>query len=574
MIFPKYKIETYTGTTLDYTIIDEALNLKFKKNLSGEPGTFSFAVKGRQGLTKQFDDIVLGDKVKIYLGANSVPSNPNFVGSIENRVSFREKNTFVRQFTGTDQGAILKQRIKKQFNTLGTDAHIIVDAIADALDLAKDTDSDGSANLDIVTVQTDYNDLLKEISDYGASINKDFYVYDNAGAATLAWKTKPIRSAGVTAFTIGEDTRSYRLVDSLVDTVKNKYWVFGSTEKPTPNTSVCSDSQFEKTPTDFPVNHLDLTASTTHWTHDSLSDTETLTAYNDATRHNTVSGGKRIEVMETSAGAENEWMFINRALTEQTVTVKDAARLDFAAFNNAQHVEDVLTSFYLKLLAPDTSNYWYYVFDTPEFPKITAWTHCSTHLGASYQGAVGSKDVWYWGAGNPDWYNIQGVSWFAQWTTTVGHIIGLDLDCIYFSGLRWFATDSDGASPYTERDIITTDDKIHSVAEATKYVAFLKAKLKDAAKQLTVTTPLDMNILLGDRCPVTIADENLSATNFDVISFEHFLNAEDQTCQTTTELTSMERCREVLPTINPTGHMLHKLQQTVRQVANQRYTSK
>jgi hypothetical protein len=46
-------------------------------------------------------------------------------------------------------------------------------------------------------------------------------------------------------------------------------------------------------------------------------------------------------------------------------------------------------------------------------------------------------------------------------------------------------------------------------------------QLKEKTIGLNCTLPFNTNILLGDRCPVTITHENLSAFNMDVVAVEH-----------------------------------------------------
>jgi hypothetical protein len=96
--------------------------------------------------------------------------------------------------------------------------------------------------------------------------------------------------------------------------------------------------------------------------------------------------------------------------------------------------------------------------------------------------------------------------------------------------------------------MVVTDDKLHTNTACTNYATTVLTQKKDPAYQLDVyVAPVDTNILIGDRIPVTIPNENLAATNFDVISVEHMI-PEDATHAV---LLSNERARQILKITDP-----------------------
>jgi len=97
------------------------------------------------------------------------------------------------------------------------------------------------------------------------------------------------------------------------------------------------------------------------------------------------------------------------------------------------------------------------------------------------------------------------------------------VDGLYFYPIRPTATASNAASKtsYGQRDQEVTDDKLHSDSECQKRAETLLYQRKDAPIQITVRTPGNTNILVGDRLSMTIPAENITAQNYDVISVEH-----------------------------------------------------
>jgi len=226
---PVFKIETLTGAVLDHTIIDEADNIYCKSAATDAIGHFVFSVPTRKGGSYYYDDVALFDKVKIYLGYDSVPANPNFIGRINNiSAPLNTGSGYIRTISGFDQGEILKRRFKRNKYYSAVGASTIVTEWANDLGLGT-----GNITADATAVTLDvesktYFDLLRWISDYwfsaGVQIKKDFFVdVDN----NLVWKTRPIRTTGVESFTVGPHIKSY-VVSRDVDPVKNQIYVYGN----------------------------------------------------------------------------------------------------------------------------------------------------------------------------------------------------------------------------------------------------------------------------------------------------------------------------------------------------------
>ena len=507
-----------------------------KSALTEQPGTFHFELPLIKGTTKTYDDIALFDTVKIYLGYDSLPGNPLFVGRIEN-IESQWGSRAIRIFTGRDLSEVTSRLIRHQYNTAGDTAHNQVDKIASDCDLGTTVDADSTA-VTILSNQSKYDCLLREICDYAATINKDWYVDINNN---LVWKARPIRTSGVSSLSVDSNIKTYSLSRNVSE-VYNNFYVFGASEPEVDGTSHCAHSQYNESPTDVPSDHDSYTESLTNWTVGSNSGKATLIADSTVPHVGTYRIMGSIGLDDCVA---SEHIWIKR--TFDRIMVKDSARLEWVD-HWYQTQDHTITSMRINLYT-DASNYFFYDFSAAKYPAENTNTHVYVMLGPSYEGITGN-DKWI-RYGNPSWYNITGFRSYKQINSNgdTGEAFQIAVDALYFTQMRWFATDSDATSQsnYGVRDMVVTDDRIHSNTEATNYAASLKARYKDAPIQLNVITPMDTNILVGDRIPITITNENLSAIDFDVIQVEHIMD-NNGGFLTNSILVSKERMRSPLQT--------------------------
>lgn len=559
---PYYKIEIYTGTlaspTLIHSITDELVPPLRFKSCFGIPGNFSFGLPMKMGSTITYADIQPFNIVKLYAGLTSLPSSPNFVGRIENISNQNSIQGAFRIFSGRDLAEVTTRLIRHQYNTGGGTAHTFADKIASDCGLTADTTADATA-VEILSYESKYDELLKALSDYGASINKDWYV-DTSNA--LVWKVRPIRSMGVSVLTEGDNIKSYILTKGLQNEVFNTFYVFGASEEAAVGTSVCSGlskcSSYNLATTDIPTDHDSWTESAddppTNWTADSGSDAHVLV--HDQARKHVGSNEVECAIPLIGGGIVDDWIWIKYPVgTTTPIKVKDRAMLHYTV----QHKSSgTLNSYKIRLFAPDDSNYFEYSFSSGNFPAQDTTTHTDVELGANVE-ATSGDDKWI-RTGDPSWFNIQYFRLYMQWNyANTGGLFRIDLDGLWFGDLRWSATDSDTTShdTYGHRDMVVVDDTIHSNTAATSYAAYLKARYKDVPMQLDITLPLDTNILLGDRIPITLANETqldgsaLSNVDFDVIRVEQTITNEGGLTNAT--LVSLPRMRDpVKTTDNPT----------------------
>jgi len=538
MTIPVYKIETYTVAVKDYTIEKDCVAYRVKTALTGQLGNFSFTLPGMRGLTQCYDDIAVWDKVKIYLDYDSVGATPLFVGRIENiqnRWISGPPPQYVRIFSGRDQGEVTARLIRDQWSSGGGTAHDVVDKWCDDCGLGKTEVAADATAVDVVSHQSKYAPLLRDICDYATSIDKDWYVdVDN----NLVWKVRPIRDTGISTLTVGENVKSYNLTRNLRE-VYNKFYVFGASEPTVDDTAVC-DHGLDCSPTDLPANHEDWDETLNDWTCDSKSGTDSL-ILGAAAPH----CGDKYVIVSVAWGdsVADEWVWQQRAFN--VLRVKDSARLDW--YYRFVSPGNTLQSAYVMLLAPDTSNYFIYHIDSSNFPAENTGTHFYAMCGPAYE-AIAGNEKWQ-RVGDPDWYNLQGIRFYSLVDTDASEGLQQFIDCLYFSSLRWHDLDEDGGSQtsYGVRPMLVVDDRIHSNTHASNYAAVLKDRHKDVPLQLDVVMPLDTNLLIGDRIPITIAKENLSAQDFDVIIVEHLMTKELGTLTRGT-LVSKARMRTALKT--------------------------
>lgn len=526
MTNPVYKIETYTGAVLDHTITNEIRNIQFKETLTDAIGSFSFTVPTKKNGGYYYDDIALHDKVKIYLGYDSVPANPNFIGrvtTISGPLSMQQG--YIRIVSGFSQGEILLRRQKTNKHWNSTGASTIATDIANDLSL-------GTGDIDAEVIQEDievdtetYFNLLQRMSDYWNDathqVKYDFYVdTDN----DLVWKARPIRTAGVETLTVGKNLLHYNVTRD-VNSVKNNINIYGKAKKLNPTDG---DSWTE---------------ATTNWVSDG-----TLSA--DATDYTT--GTKSVQ---TTRAATSTYM--RRSITSDSLLYpKDPQFIHF--WLKVKHTV-CNASYTVHLYAPDSSNYF-----------VRTYWRVPNDEWVEYQIPTGkqSKDFTT-GAGSPDWSDIQAIHFYSA--CAGGGTITLWVDNLYFGGERFSGSASDATSQtnYGQRDLEVIDDRLTTDTMCSQRAEKLLYQLKDPPTYILVTTPGNTNILIGDRLSMTIPAENINAANYDVYEVTQMLDAQQGFLTKALMIDSGEN--RISPVMNPTDAMVKLHNALKRSASGQRF---
>lgn len=483
MTNPVYKIETWTGGVKDYTIEKDVTNLQFKEVLTYGVGTFSFTVPTVKGVPDPyyFSDIATDDIVKIWLDYDSVSGDPDFVGKVtkpNGRLSTAEG--YVRQISGLSQGEVLLRKFKRDTLWSAVGASTIVEELCDDLGLGK-TEVEADATSETMEVTTErYIDVLKRVSDYydvGGSVKKDFYVdVDN----NLVWAsrdgTAPFRTTpNVEALTIGENILSYNIVRDVTP-VKNNIAVYGAKY-------------------DTPSNHDDWTDATAGWTSNGA-----LTADPTNQKRGTYS------VKTTGANVEPLWM--QRTFASIKCAWKNHRFLNFYFYLTDSSGLDYGGTYTVYLLAPDASNRFRHGVNNP---GLNSWLHYRQELGP--QNASWVVDV-----GDPDWNDIQGFQ-LATTDNCVGACVAetINIDELYFSDQHYTGTASSGAA---DRDLEVNDPRFLSDADCARLAETWLYQKSSQPIQINLVIIGNPNVLVGDRIPMTIPSEEISAQDYDVISVE------------------------------------------------------
>jgi len=487
-MFPHNKIQTYTGDTLDYTLENEAINVHTHDALNGL-GNFTFSlptVKGTTDLGYLYNDIAENDKVKIWLWdaeLGSCPATPNFVGKITNiSAPLTKESGYVRVFAGKSLDEILFRRIKSAKYWKNIDADDVVLSICNDLGLGTGQVETETRDVTVFVNAERYVDLLQRVSDYwidGANqIKKDWHVsVDN----NLVWHSRPFRSSGVETLEIGKNIINYNVLRD-VEPVKNDIKVYGQKS-------------------------VLLPADKDEWTEDS---TAGWSCYNDGTA-GTVSiddTTKKVgdnSIKFTFSGVSN-WSTLRKTFDPiEILTEVGFSELHF------YWKSDVGCTLYLKLLAPDTSNY----YSTGEVTSCAAntWTdEVIVNLSTAINSVIG----------NPSLDNVQALWLYCGLAGQQDFWV----DGLYFSKRRAVGTASDATSQtnYEKRELRVTDDSLTTDSECSKRAATLLYQLKDAPIRIDMEIIGNTNVLVGDRIPVTIPAEGINSANFDVLTVDHTLD--------------------------------------------------
>lgn len=502
MTAPVYKIEVYHGLDLIHTIEHDAISIYTKEIVTDGVGHFQFSLPTLKGSNYKFNDIVEHDKVKIYLGYDSVDATPTFSGKIVDITGpLSVESGYIRLFSGYSLGEVLLRRLKKNKIWSDVDADDVVNDIATDLGLEGDG-SKRATETNNVTIQVDserYFDILRKVSDYwissGVQLKYDFYVdVDN----DLVWKARPLRTSGVDTFTVGSNITHYSVNRSL-KALKNNITVYGEQGK-----VGVPGAEGRKEPTNGDA-----------WTYDNLWIAD-LGSYisTDAAGIGGNKMGPNCIRMDEDESSPHEYL-IRRDLKTQS---------PIYTFGNALYptvnfwIWAGLMSVQVRLYSPDSSNYFK---ATLPYPGAGAWDWKSLQFGPNqeYDADKNPNGPWV-KVGSPYWGEIKDLAFYAS-NNDYAH--ATYLDNFYFGHGRWRYNISDAASitAYEQRDVDFIFDKLTSDSQCESRAKALLYQQKDPPIELIVTVPGSTNIRVGDRVSMTIPAENITAQLYDIIAVEH-----------------------------------------------------
>ena len=503
MTNPVKKVETYTGATLDYSLTDEVVSIHTQQTVTDKIGLFQFVIPTKAGVSDRYTDIALNDIVKIYLGYDTVPATPTFVGKVATITGeMQADGGYIRRVGGFDYGATLLRRLKKNKYYDVIDAANIVNEIIDDLqadDLAHDHTLVGACTTDVSleVVSETYFDLLRTISDYWydatpTKIQRDFYVNTDK---VLVWNTRPLRAAGVESFAIG-NIISYSVLRD-VSGVRNNIKVYGANTK----TSWAEDA---------------ITEDHTTWT-------EVFGTLSDATDRKV--GATSIYCTSDGAGKKE---FYRPFTSIKLGTGHDKYKrltlwywMDAGMFAGPQ----------IRLLLDDTANWLRLSFanQSSNSWKQETW---SFHKASDFDDT----------SGTPDLDDCEGIYFIDNSLIGATHFA---VDGVYFSDCRFSGSQNNAASitAYGQRDLEVIDDRLLTDNDCAKRAEAMLMQLKDPVTQLEFSVSGNTNVLVGDQLTLTVPAEAITAAAFDVLTVDHYLTNEGFLTKATTLNTSNLRAK-------------------------------
>ena len=509
MTFPKSKVEIWepgAGSAL-YTFTSTLQSIRTREIVTDGIGHFSLTLPTKEGLDYKYSDIDLHDTVKIWLGYDTVPPAPTWtfigkVGNISGPANIGEG--FFRVISGLSQGEILLNQLKRNKTYNAVDADTIVTEWATALSLGTSFTGDAADDIHVtmeIAAKT-YFDLMQNISDYwslagaGNQIKKDFYVdVGDVGHPTghLVWKTRPIRTAGVSTLTIGSNIIDYN-VTRQKDPVKNDIAVYG---KP-----CLMDPEVQD-----------------YWTEDPLHANWTL---DQGTALTVQAGGKvgshYVRATGDTVGAQTFCSviftfpeLIHQGLHGQFDKLGVYLRTPIIATPNKMEILlncSPAGFFHTHIIKYGTTDWEY-----KEFPLGITQTYSDDY----------PDGIWEATATN-DWLNLLNIQFYQVWDNT-DEASSIDIDDLWFKPKRAHGVASNAGSKtdYGTRELEVIDDRLRTNSDCEKHAETLLYQKMTAPVQIEVTVVGDTNILVGDRLSMTIPAENITAADYDVISVEHSL---------------------------------------------------
>jgi len=597
---PVYKIETYTVGVLDHTITDERPNVSFQEVVTNAVGHFAFAVPAKKGGSYKYYDIAEDDIVKIWIGYDSVSGDPDFVGRVtEISGSWSKQTGYVRVISGLSQGEILQRQLKNKV-WAGVGASTIVIELALNLGLAVGEIEADATSVTLRVGNDTYFRTLQKVSDYwfnaGTQIKKDFYVSPATGKP-LVWKSRPFRLCGdatgtadngtvittvdaertevqdywnganitftsgnnkdltrlvvdfdaatdtlthnafpnvvvagdeytlkgVETLTVGDNILDYN-VQRSVEPVANKIHVYGA---PSINQPSDFDDYTELDAAETPADH--------GWS--------IITGVSLAWAVSCIEGARSVEVLdETGASTTVEMLHTLPAAID--CLKHGFSRLHFGWWATGG---GNLTQLRTRVYAPDAGNSFYVDLNNSDGFDESYWREENFELGTERGWNV---------TGTPDWGNVAGVS-FKTTQSAAGNLY-LAVDKYYWAGKKYSHTKDGGAA--VVREMEHEDPLLFSDAECQKRAETLYYQRSGSPIQIDVLVKGNPNILVGDRIPMTIPAENISAANYDVVSVKQMLSS--QGYRTSATMLNTANLRE--PVARTTLDMVKKARRQMR----------
>lgn len=513
-----YTFDSTTSTTEAYCVFDTRIKSRLTEGL----GTAHFSLPSKVGLNAKYTDIAPHDKVEISLGFETLPATPTFTGRITTINGHASPEGYVRRYDALDLGEVLPRRIKKAKYWYAANAHTIADAIAGELSLVADTDADANAETVLVADET-YFDLLKRVSDYYVDathqVSKDFYVYDNAGVATLAWKTRPIR-VGTETLELGKNILSYQ-VTSDVDSVKNKIYVYGQKGLTSPSDR---DAWTED--------------STVDWSCWAGADVGVITSDSTAGCHMVGDHSIKNEITTVTS-----YISILKTFAACDILSNDGYD-SLVCWTKTTHP---IISWELHLLAPDINNFYAYgsciSWPSPTSAYFGNPTD-STQWNSEFRQNLNEISYVF---GSPSITNVQGILFYLYhplgWYTTEDFWI----DGLRLEGRRYYSGAVESGPSQTNfgiRELVHISDKLISNAECVKVANTFLYQQKDLPKTSSMLINGNTDVRIGDRLTIVLPEEGIPATFYYVFAVEHFFN--DQGFQTIVEMSNLPDLRRSL----------------------------
>jgi len=524
-----YKIEVWHvgGSSAAYTFspsdLTDAINVQFKNVVTDGVGTFKFVLPSRKGAGNPiYNDIEEHATVKIWLADKTLSTDPNFVGRVTNNIDSASEK-FQRDISGLGIGEILLRQHKTNTFWNAVSAHTVVDALCDDLGLGKTLVGAEASPITLQVERERYFDVLSTVSDYwvdaGVQLKKDFYVDVNNN---LVWNDRPLRTVGVESLVFDENMVNYTVTKDVTP-VKNRITIHGE-----PGQIGDANGKMDrgrKDPTDGDSNTEN---SLTGWT--AVSGALSLSATNF------IIGLKSVTCQNIVGPPYIMDFYLTKTI--YTFGADKYLTLNFYSWSAAGTHK-------VRLAAPDWTNY----FETDAVSN-GAWPFNRYELCEQfeYDAVKNPTGVWHVGAGSPKWPVLTGVRFYRSDPTAQG----IWIDGLYFGHGRWrYSVEDSGAGSSQAlcgiRDHSEIVDTLISDAECETRARTRLYQLKDLPKQLSVLLKGNLNVLPGDRVPVTIAPEGISAVNYDVIEVDQSLSITDLAYATTATLVRDENTRDMLP---------------------------
>lgn len=486
-MIPVYKIETYTGAVLDHTITSDAFNINAHDRVTDAIGQFTIALPSGS----QFEDIALHDTVKIYLGYDSTPANPNFVGKVQKiEDGFTKGYGYVRKISGLALGEILLRRIKCGHYS-GMQASDIVKEFAADLSLGDSEVVAETATPPFEFVNETYFDAMQKVSDVwisaGVQLKKEF---DVNTSNNLRYKTRPLGTSGET-LEVGNQIIDYTVRRSL-ENLKNNITVYGDWDELFTIKVPTDESWTEPTSGGgVPPEWVQTIGTLSMDTGDKVQGTASLKC---------ASAGSGIAYdVDFYRYLKPQFAFITG--NARTIT-QSFSRLHFQAKGVTTPTND-----YVELWSPDYSNRFYHAIGW-----IQNWTTSDLTLPTT-----DALNGWTKVA------NAQ-ASFITALRFTCHYTSAFDarLDDLALQGGRFCYSISDATSitEYGQRDLVVIEDSLKSNTQCEARARTLLYQRKDPITETEISLLGNTNILVGDRIALNLPRASVNA-NFDITEVDH-----------------------------------------------------